>query len=282
MLSENLPNEEYEYSQLQYRIYDKHIPEIARIRKTNDKIFITVDEDMNYVSHRIVPFIEYGKEDAPKAATVEIKPHCSLSKPKSKQRKSKDLNAPIEAKPTKFAKLTDYEKKVIANEYALGSSFAKMANLLNLSFQKVRSYAYTQLKEVIEPTLNQEQQIEILALMQKGISLSQISRELEYSLQLVKEFMKANALPKPQKRFKRPSNKEALIRARKNTDTVIIDKLYDPTIKAEIDRFGLNHKQRCDIKGMLGRNSHAPRISKVLGIELMTVKAYLKNLLEIK
>ena len=284
MLSENLPNEEYEYSQLQYRIYDKHIPEIARIRKTNDKIFITVDEDMNYVSHRIVPFIEYGKEVEPKptTTTIEIKPHSSLFKPKTKQRKAKDLNAPIEAKPTKFAKLTDYEKKVIANEYALGSSFAKMAYLLNLPFQKVRSYAYTQLKEAAEPKLNQEQQSEILALMQKGASLSQISRELEYSLQLVKEFMKANALPKPQRRFKRPSNKDALIRARKNTDTVIIGRLYDPSQKAEIDRFGLNHKQRCDIKGMLGRNANAPRISKVLGIELMTVKAYLKTLLEIK
>lgn len=90
MLSENLPNEEYEYSQLQYRIYDKHIPEIARIRKTNDKIFITVDEDMNYVSHRIVPFIEYGKEVEPKptTTTIEIKPHSSLFKPKTKQRKA--------------------------------------------------------------------------------------------------------------------------------------------------------------------------------------------------
>ena len=274
-------NTEHQYSELP-NIYNTHIADIKRLLRGNDKIFITVDEDMNYVSHRIVPFIEYGKEVEPKPTTVEIKPHSSLSKLKSKQRKVKDLNALIEAKPTKFAKLTDYEKKVIANEYALGSSFAKMARLLNLPFQKVRSYAYTQLKEVIEPKLNQEQQSEILALMQKGVSLSQISRELEYSLQLVKEFMKANALPKPQRRFKRPSNKDALIRARKNTDTVIIGRLYDPSQKAEIDRFGLNHKQRCDIKGMLGRNANAPRISKVLGIELMTVKAYLKTLLEIK
>jgi DNA-binding CsgD family transcriptional regulator len=278
MLSENLPNEEYEYSQLQYMIYDKYIPEIARIRKTNDKVFITVDVDMNYVSHRIVPFIEYGKEVEP-TTTIEIKPHSSLFKPKSKQRKVKDLNAPIEAKPNKFAKLTDYEKKVIANEYALGSSFAKMANLLNLSFQKVRSYAYTQLKEVVEPKLNQEQQSEILALMQKGVSLSQISRELEYSLQLVKEFMKANALPKPQRRFKRPSNKEALKKNRADNTKVIIGRINEPSpkIKNEIDRFGLSYKQRLDIQAMINRCSYPVRISKVLGIEIGTVKAYLKT-----
>jgi len=265
---------EYEYADLPYGFYDKHIPEIKRLLKGNDKIFITLDSEENFVSYRTLSFSDWQKE------------RNSIYKNKVASKGN--------SKPSKHAKLSVQEKELIAEYYEKGYSFERIAQLANALFDKCRSYCYVFLRGRIVPKLDIEQEAMINSMLVQGNSLMVIAKGLGLSIDLVKKYMANNPIPiipkqakEPKKEIKQPTEiqpeKPAKLplpkRINKKQPEVPTqaEKPYNPEIKAEIDRFGLNFEQRQKIQYLLSVGSLPHSIAKSVGIELETLKKYLQK-----
>jgi len=163
---------EYEYNELPYGLYDDNIPDLKRVRKTDSKILITLDSNECYVSHRIVPFDTWRKEQLALSGKRKDKP----SAPKAAGGSSGIIRS---------VKMSEEDKENILQLHVQGYCSDKIAELLEQPYNKIRQYIYTRVKHLPPPSLDSEQKGEIIALLQQGRSAAAIAKELGYIIRLV-------------------------------------------------------------------------------------------------